>query len=73
MDHMNSMNKYRQEFSRIFSKDIRSYYSPGMMFLGFDIVKFDNDMGTPDGISTKDYIDQKYGKRAVEIIQELLA
>jgi hypothetical protein len=49
--------------------DVRKYMSP--MF-GFDIVKFDEDLGTPDGISCAEFIEQKHGKEVVEIIRELL-
>jgi len=56
-------------FRKIFNKNFRKYFHP---ILGFDIVKFDVDIETPEGMSTKDFINSKYGIRAVELIEGFL-
>lgn len=72
LKHKDLLHKHRDEFWEIFGKNISRYYSYSMMLAGFDIVTFDKDIGTPDGESTKDFIEKKFGNRAVEIINELL-
>jgi hypothetical protein len=41
-------------------------------FSGFDIIKFDEWLNTPKGVSTKNFITKKYGKEASELINSLL-
>lgn len=41
-------------------------------FTGFDIVKFDEWLGTPDGTSTRDYITSKYGEKATNLVEGLI-
>lgn len=38
---------------------------------GLDICWLDDYLQVPDGVSLKDFITQKYGKRAAEIIHKL--
>jgi len=57
------------EFSRIFGRGLGPYVDP---LFGFDIVSFDSDIGVPDGISCKDFILEKYGARAVELVIQLI-
>ncbi len=71
--HKDLLQKHRDEFWQIFGKNISRYYSYKHMVKGFDIVTFDEDIGTPDGVSTKDFIEKKFGNRAVEIINELIS
>lgn len=49
--------------------DVMKYMSP---VLGFDIVKFDEDLGVPGGTSCSDVVEQKYGKDVVAAIKKLL-
>ena len=37
-----------------------------------DVIKLDKLLRTPDGISTSDFLTKKYGKRANEIVDELI-
>jgi len=41
-------------------------------FTGFDVVKFDEWLGTPDGTSTRDYITSKYGEEATKLVEGLI-
>ena len=40
--------------------------------LGIDILKFDTMVGGDENKSLKENIENKYGKRAVEIVEELI-
>jgi len=53
-----------------FKKPIDDFMHP---IFGFDIIKFDNFLETPDGTSTKDFLKRKYGKEASKLIERLLA
>lgn len=57
------------EFRLTFGVVLHKFMSP---ITGFDIVRFDEFLRTPDGISTRDYINQKYGNKAVELIERLI-
>jgi hypothetical protein len=68
--YQNSQKRiYRKEFENTFKLKFDNYFSN---LLGFDIVKFDEDIKTPDGISTKDFINKTYGNEAVKLIQNLI-
>lgn len=69
MENKEKIRKFRAMFSDHFNASLESYMD--LMF-GFDIVKFDEFLGTPDGISTKDFIEKKYGKEAMELIESLI-
>jgi hypothetical protein len=57
------------KFKRTFNLPLKNYID---LITGFDIVKFDEDIKTPDGISTKDFISKTYGEEAVKLIQSLI-
>lgn len=57
------------EFQRIFGLRLGDYLNP---IFGFDICKFDEDIKTPDNISTKDFILSKFGDNAVKFIEQLI-
>lgn len=67
-------HQYRNEFNEIFKLDLKDYITRDFITLvaGFDVIKFDADLKTPDGISTYDFIGKKYGKRGIEIIKILI-
>jgi len=68
--YQNSQKRiHRKEFENTFKLKFDNYFSN---LLGFDIVKFDEDIKTPDGISTKDFITKTYGEDAVKLIQALI-
>ena len=58
-----------EKFRRTFGVALHKFMSP---LVGFDIVRFDEFLGTPEGISTRDYINRKYGIKAVELIEKLI-
>ena len=37
-----------------------------------DIITFDKKLGTPDGISIKEFIRHKYGEKAVKLVQKMI-
>jgi len=60
---------YKQKFESIFKLSLRNYAHP---IFGFDIIKFDEDLKTPDGTSTSDFIKKKYSKEASELISKMI-
>jgi cyanate lyase len=59
----------QKEFYQIFKKPVNQFWN----VCGFDICRFDEYLGEyPDGTSMKDFIREKYGDRAVELIQSLI-
>lgn len=66
---------YSDEFEQTFKMKLKTYLdicSPVGLIIGFDIIKFDEDIRTPDGVSCKDRVVALYGERAGEIIDNLL-
>lgn len=57
-----------KDFETTFLLKFKDYWNP---MLGFDICKFDEDIKTPDGTSTRDFIIQKYNKDACTLIETL--
>ena len=56
-------------FRQIFGADIGQFMHP---VFGFDIVKFDDFVGTPGGVSLADYLLSKYGIEAHRLISTLI-
>ena len=70
LENKNKYIKYYPKFSSIFGVSLKRYWDN--MF-GFDVVKFDDEfIKAPDGISTAQAIEEKYGKDAVELIRILI-
>lgn len=66
---------YEHEFKTLFGVDIRQFYAKDALTIsieGFKLFDFDDYIKTPDNIRTSDYLKQKYGARAEEIIKALL-
>ena len=66
---------YFNEFEQIFKLKLKTYLnisSPVDLIVGFNIIKFDEDIRTPEGGSCKNHIIATYGERAGEIISKLL-
>jgi hypothetical protein len=61
--------KHSNVFHWIFHCQLHDYMS---YLTGFDIVKFDRDIKTPDGTSTNMWIQTKYGPEAVNLIRKLI-
>lgn len=66
--HRERMSK-SDKFQAIFGKSLSRYLHP---IFGFDVVKFDTDIATPDGISTADFITQGWGIEATNLVLSLL-
>lgn len=67
-EHGQDILKYGPEFKTIFGIQVTHFAN----VLGFDVIKFDEWLGTPDGISTADYLTQRYGDRARQLVESLL-
>ena len=61
----NMIHKFREYFGL----ELKDYWD---VIGGFDIVKFDDAIATPDWISTAEYIRERHGEGAVSLIRELL-
>lgn len=59
------------EFQRVFKTRLKPFW-PDNIF-GFDIVKFDEWLGTPDNMSMTDYIKERFGQEGNDLIDKLLA
>ena len=62
--------KVAGEFRTIFGMALPTYIDA---FLMFDVIKFDEDLRVPDGISTKNFVKHKYGVDAVALVEELIS
>lgn len=61
------------EFHAIFGVPLHHFYEKGASIItGFDVVKFDEFIKTPDGTSTNDHITAVYGERALELVHSLI-
>jgi hypothetical protein len=61
--------KYGREFKSTFGVPLKDYMD---LMAGFDIVKFDEEVvKPPDGVSTKQAVEERWGKPAVELIKSL--
>ena len=63
------LNQNRDQFQQTFHISLTRFMHP---LFGFDIVAFDAWLGTPDGISTSDYLMQTKGKVALSLVLNLL-
>lgn len=62
----------RKEFFKEFkfNAPLNVFISAILGYLFLDIVELDKKIQTPENISTRDYIQQKFGNRAMEIVKE---
>ena len=58
-----------QEFQSTFGVKLSEYFNG---LFGFEIVAFDKYIGTPDGTSLKDYLTEKYGVKACQLVESLI-
>ena len=64
-----SYQKHERRFRRIFGVSMRPFLD---LMTGFDIVRFDDWMKTPDGTSTSDFLRKTYGDEAHDLVTGLL-
>jgi hypothetical protein len=57
------------KFKEFFGRSLMQFVDP--VFNSFDIIAFDKWLMTPDGISTKDFLTQKYGEDASKFIEHI--
>ncbi len=57
----------QKEFYKFFKKPVNHFWNVA----GFDIVKFDDYLGTPRNKSMKEFVKEEHGERAVELIEEM--
>ena len=73
MNNKKIILKYSQKFYNIFQLSLTNYFDQhNHLICGFDIVKFDEAICTPDGVSCKDFVLNKYAEKGVEILTALL-
>ena len=72
---MEKSRKLMVEFKKLFgfTAPIDVMLTPFVGYYALDIIALDEKLGTPDGTSTKDYIEQKYGNKAMECVEQWLA
>lgn len=56
-------------FQRKFGVSVLKFWQP---LFGFDVIKFDKFVGTPDGVSCHDHVEKKFGAGSAAIIKALL-
>ena len=61
--------KGRAEFQQTFGVPLTRFMHP---LFGFDVITFDEWLGTPDGTSTADYILSTKGQPALTLIESLI-
>lgn len=73
MSLVEKFHKIRKEvnnFNKIFYPlRLGTYHD---LITGFNVVQFDIDIKTPDGVSCKEWVEKEYGKDAVNLIKRLL-
>jgi hypothetical protein len=69
LDNKKKIEKFRAQFFETFGISVMCFMD---LVCGFNIVVFDEYLGTPDGISTKDFIAEKFGADAANLIEDLL-
>jgi hypothetical protein len=63
------VHDHEATFQATFGVSLSSFWE---LVTGFDIVKFDKWLETPDGVSTHDYLLQKYDQNALTLVEDLL-
>lgn len=61
--------RHDRRFKRIFGVGMWQFMD---LLTGFDVVKFDDWLETPDGLSTADHLAKKYGKEARDLVKALI-
>ena len=59
-----------EKFKRLFNRKLHDFMD---IRTGFDIVKFDETIGTPDDVSMQAFVLENYGQDAVDLIKKLIS
>ncbi len=71
-DRNQKAHKHNELFNLAFWHELRfSHYWNAIT--GFDVVKLDDNLKVPNGTSTAEFIEEKYGKKAVELVRAIMA
>ena len=65
----NDLVSLQKEFRDVFGIELKSLTHP---LFGFDVVKFDEIIKTPDGVSCADHVKATYGDDALKMIENML-
>ena len=61
-------HRLQDEFEAIFGVKIADYWH---VYTNFDCIKFSRHLQTPTDQSLKDFVTEKYGERAYEVVHQL--
>lgn len=67
--------RIRKLFKKIFNLELFYLADPYMYSIGYsnlNIILFDKLINTPDGISTRNFVRNKYGIKALKLIEKIL-
>lgn len=68
--NINLLKRYRNEFMEIFGVDPKNYWENN--FFGFDVIGFDEKfIKTPDNMSMREYVTEKYGKKGFDVFTKI--
>jgi len=70
--HASNLVKYRDSFFQVFNMNLTEFYITGFYLVGFDVLKFNDKLNVPDGVSLHDFVKKKYGESGDFLIKELL-
>lgn len=74
IDTLTKPNLKRHELSKPFIQTFRVSLGPFWnSTTGFDVIKFDEWLGVPDGESTENFVRTNYGEAGVAIIKRLIS
>lgn len=68
--NLDKLKRNYEPFRNIFKVKLSEFWINNL--LGFDIVKFDEYLDTPDGVSMSEHIEQVYGEAAHAIVSDLI-
>lgn len=68
--NLDKLKRNYDPFRNIFKVKLSVFWINNL--LGFDIVKFDEYIETPDGVSMSEHIEQVYGEVAHAIVSDLI-
>ena len=57
------------EFKRTFNRPLKDFWS---VYLGFDLIAFDDWLGTPYGMSMREHLQTQYSGSAATLIERLI-
>lgn len=69
-ENRNRLERYRNEFMEIFGVDPKNYWENN--FFGFNVIGFDEKfIKTPDNMSMKEYVTEKYGEKGYDVLTKI--